>query len=83
MGMLADLLSCSPCTVLPGNGFSVVPKSRTRLILSERRDEGTVAMHYGELDECDYLAAEECLPTLPNTVSSLLLFFEFLYWSWH
>ena len=39
------------------------------MILSEKRDDGTVAMHYGEHDECDYLAAEELLPTLPNTVS--------------
>nr|XP_043624431.1 protein PHYTOCHROME-DEPENDENT LATE-FLOWERING-like [Erigeron canadensis] len=56
-----------------GTGFSLVTKSRTRMILSERRDDGTVAMHYGELDEIDYLAAEESLPTLPNThVADLL-----------
>lgn len=52
-----------------------MPKSRTRLILSEKRDDGSVAMHYGEMDDCDYLGAEECLPTLPNTVSFHLLFF--------
>ncbi|KAI3775149.1 hypothetical protein L1987_49718 [Smallanthus sonchifolius] len=57
--------------VLQGNGFSLVPKSRTRMILSEKRNDGTVAMHYGELDECDYLASEECLPTLLNTVDML------------
>lgn len=60
-----------------GNGFSLVPKSRTRMILSERRDDGTVAMHYGELDDCDYLAAEECLPTLPNTHVADLLAAQF------
>ncbi|KAK9060535.1 hypothetical protein SSX86_021239 [Deinandra increscens subsp. villosa] len=59
--------------VLPGNGFSVVPKSWTRMILSEKRDDGAVAMHYGELDDYDYLSVEEYLPTLPNThVADLL-----------
>ncbi|XP_076885770.1 protein PHYTOCHROME-DEPENDENT LATE-FLOWERING-like [Bidens hawaiensis] len=62
--------------VLQGNGFSV-SKSRTRLILSEKRDDGTVAMHYGELDDCDYLASEECLPTLPNTHIADLLAAQF------
>ncbi|MFS7981096.1 putative transcription factor Spt20 [Helianthus anomalus] len=59
--------------VLQGNGFTVVPKVRTRMILSEKRDDGTVAMHYGELDDCDYLASEDCLPTLPNTVEFIYL----------
>ncbi|GJX93163.1 hypothetical protein Tco_0347749 [Tanacetum coccineum] len=44
------------------NGFSLVLKSRTRIILLEKRDDGTVAMHYGEHNECDYLELEECLP---------------------
>ncbi|KAD6794839.1 hypothetical protein E3N88_05735 [Mikania micrantha] len=60
-----------------GNGFSLVPKSRTRMILSEKRDDGCVAMHYGELDDCDYLASEECLPTLPNTHIADLLAAQF------
>ncbi|KAK9078386.1 hypothetical protein SSX86_002443 [Deinandra increscens subsp. villosa] len=63
--------------VLQGNGFSLVPKSRTRMILSEKRDDGTVAMHYGELDDCDYLASEDCLPTLPNTHVADLLAAQF------
>ncbi|KAJ0745003.1 putative transcription factor Spt20 [Helianthus annuus] len=63
--------------VLQGNGFTVVPKVRTRMILSEKRDDGTVAMHYGELDDCDYLASEECLPTLPNTHVADLLAAQF------
>ncbi|KAJ0865434.1 putative transcription factor Spt20 [Helianthus annuus] len=59
--------------VLQGNGYVVVPKSRTRMILSEKRDDGTVAMHYGELDDYDYSSVEEYLPTLPNThVADLL-----------
>ncbi|GKB94742.1 hypothetical protein Tco_0980879 [Tanacetum coccineum] len=62
----------SPANV--GSGFSLVPKSRTRMILLEKRDDGTIAMHYGEHDECHYLASEECLPTLPNTVSFLIDF---------
>ncbi|GJS46563.1 hypothetical protein Tco_0596684 [Tanacetum coccineum] len=57
--------------VLQGSGFSLVPKSQTRMILSEKRDDGTIAMHYGEHDECHYLASEECLPTLPNTMLKL------------
>ncbi|KAI7728345.1 hypothetical protein M8C21_001823 [Ambrosia artemisiifolia] len=47
------------------------------MILSEKRDDGTVAMHYGELDDCDYLASEECLPTLPNTHVADLLAAQF------
>nr|GEY05050.1 ABC transporter B family member 21-like [Tanacetum cinerariifolium] len=38
-------------------------------VLQEKQDDGTVAMHYGEHDECDHLTSKECLPTLPNTVS--------------
>ncbi|KAI3803322.1 hypothetical protein L1987_31472 [Smallanthus sonchifolius] len=48
--------------VLQGNGFSLVPKSRTRMILSEKRNDGTVAMHYGELDDsCCRLACSSVL----------------------
>ncbi|KAI7733316.1 hypothetical protein M8C21_000231, partial [Ambrosia artemisiifolia] len=60
-----------------GNGYVVVPKSRTRMILSEKRDDGTVAMHYGELDDYDYSSVEEYLPTLPNTHVADLLAAQF------
>jgi hypothetical protein len=36
---------------------------------------GTVAIHYGEIDDRDFLAAEDYLPTLPNTVSSAQFLF--------
>nr|GEW89416.1 hypothetical protein [Tanacetum cinerariifolium] len=60
--------------VLQGNGFLLMPKSRTRMILLEKQDDGTVAMQYGKHDECDHLTSKECLPTLPNTVSFLIDF---------
>lgn len=40
--------------------------------MSEKPSDGTVAMHYGEIEDGDFLAAEDYLPTLPNTVSSPL-----------
>ncbi|CAH9098842.1 unnamed protein product [Cuscuta epithymum] len=49
-----------------GGTFSVVPKARTKMIMSEKPSDGTVAMHIGEIDDNDYFAAEDYLPTLPN-----------------
>nr|GEZ48694.1 ABC transporter B family member 21-like [Tanacetum cinerariifolium] len=46
----------------------------SKRVLQEKQDDGTVAMHYDEHDECDYLKSEEYLPTLPNTVSFLIDF---------
>ncbi|KAL3720744.1 hypothetical protein ACJRO7_005538 [Eucalyptus globulus] len=46
---------------------TVVLRPRTRMIMSEKSIDGTVAMHYGDLEEVDILASEEHLPTLPNT----------------
>lgn len=37
--------------------------------MSEKPNDGTVAMHYGEIEDNEFLAAEDYLPTLPNTVS--------------
>lgn len=42
--------------------------------MSEKPIDGTVAMLYGEVEDTDYLAAEDYLPTLPNTVSYLIRF---------
>ena len=57
-----------------GNGYSIVPKARTRLIMSEKPNDGTVAIHIGEIEDAQYLAAEDYLPTLPNTVSFRIIF---------
>ncbi|KAM1717014.1 hypothetical protein ACFX11_024906 [Malus domestica] len=54
-----------------------LPKQRTRLIMSERPNDGTVAMYYGEVDDGDFLSAEEHLPTLPNTHTADLLAAQF------
>ncbi|KAG7997357.1 hypothetical protein I3843_01G207700 [Carya illinoinensis] len=48
---------------------------RTRMIMSEKPYDGTVAMHYGEIEDIDFLSAEDHLPTLPNTVSSAQILF--------
>lgn len=37
--------------------------------MSEKPNDGTVALHIGEIEDAEYLAAEDYLPTLPNTVS--------------
>lgn len=51
----------------------MVPKLRTRMIMSEKPSDGTVAMYYGDIEDADFLAAEDHLPTLPNTVSFFLI----------
>lgn len=40
--------------------------------MSEKPTDGTVVMHYGDIDDSDFLAAEDHLPTLPNTVSFMV-----------
>ncbi|KAF8011293.1 hypothetical protein BT93_J1795 [Corymbia citriodora subsp. variegata] len=50
---------------IQGNVVSYRP--RTRMIMSEKPSDGTVAMYYGDMEEGDILASEEHLPTLPNT----------------
>lgn len=40
------------------------------MIMSEKPNDGTVAMHIGEMEDAEYLTAEDYLPTLPNAVSS-------------
>lgn len=56
-----------------GNNFG----ARTRLIMSEKPSDGTVAMHYGDIDDSDFLIAEDYLPTLPNTHLADLLASQF------
>ncbi|KAL9263261.1 PHYTOCHROME-DEPENDENT LATE-FLOWERING-like protein [Drosera capensis] len=55
----------------------VIPRGRTRMIMSEKPNEGTIAMHYGDVDNDDYLRAEDYLPTLPNSHSADLLATQF------
>ncbi|KAK7275550.1 hypothetical protein RIF29_16669 [Crotalaria pallida] len=66
-----------PERVVQGNVVSVVPRLRTRMIMSEKPSDGTVAMHYGDIDEGDFVAAEDHLPTLPNTHAADLLAEQF------
>lgn len=40
------------------------------MILSGKPNDGTIAMHYGDIEDNDYWAIEDYLPTLPNAVSS-------------
>lgn len=49
-------------------GNVVSYRAQTSLIMSEKPSDGTVAMHYGDVEDGDILASEEHLPTLPNTV---------------
>ncbi|CAI9766058.1 unnamed protein product [Fraxinus pennsylvanica] len=63
--------------VLQGNGFQLVPKARTGMIMSEKPNDGSVAIHIGEIEDADYLASEDYLPTLPNTHTADLLAEQF------
>uniref|UniRef100_A0A803KQY6 Uncharacterized protein n=1 Tax=Chenopodium quinoa TaxID=63459 RepID=A0A803KQY6_CHEQI len=63
-------------TVQPQANMLSVPV-RTRLILSEKPNDGTVAMHYGDLEVADCLNAEDHLPALPNTHLADLLAVQF------
>ncbi|KAE9595880.1 hypothetical protein Lal_00030581 [Lupinus albus] len=66
-----------PERVVQGNVVSIVPRLRTRMIMSEKPSDGTVAMHYGDIDDGDFAAAEDYLPTLPNTHAADLLAEQF------
>lgn len=37
--------------------------------MSEKPNDGAVAIHIGEIEDAEDLTAEDFLPTLPNTVS--------------
>lgn len=53
--------------------FTVVsPRAQYRMTLTEKQPDGTVAMHYGDIDESDVPNTPEFV-TLPTTVSSLML----------
>ncbi|XVF74276.1 hypothetical protein PTKIN_Ptkin13bG0097200 [Pterospermum kingtungense] len=66
--------------VVQGNLVSLVPRVRTRMIMSEKPTDGTIAMFYGDIDDSDILGAEDhisYLPTLPNTYLADLLAAQF------
>ncbi|TYK03946.1 histone-lysine N-methyltransferase 2D isoform X1 [Cucumis melo var. makuwa] len=52
---------------------SYVTRLRSRVILSEKPNDGTVAITYEDIDDSVFLAIEDCLPTLPNTLLADLL----------
>lgn len=70
------LTFCLPERVVQGNVVSLVPRLRIRMIMFEKAD-GTVAMHFGDIEDVDYVAAEDHLLTLPNTHSADLLAQQF------
>ncbi|XP_038896271.1 protein PHYTOCHROME-DEPENDENT LATE-FLOWERING isoform X2 [Benincasa hispida] len=57
----------------PQGMVSYVSRLRSRVILSEKPNDGTVALTYEDIDDSIFLAIEDCLPTLPNTLSADLL----------
>ncbi|XP_024639889.1 protein PHYTOCHROME-DEPENDENT LATE-FLOWERING [Medicago truncatula] len=59
--------------VVKGHVVNLVPRFRTRMIMAESPSGGTVAWHYGNIDESDFKGAEEYLPTLSNTPFADLL----------
>ncbi|KAL3632864.1 hypothetical protein CASFOL_025848 [Castilleja foliolosa] len=63
--------------IIQGNSFQLVTKARTRMIMSEKPNDGAVAFHIGEIDDVEYFAAEDYLPTLPNTHIADLLATQF------
>ncbi|KAK0598768.1 hypothetical protein LWI29_037829 [Acer saccharum] len=57
-----------PERIVQGSVMSIVHhRLRSRMILSEKPRDGTVAMYYGDIEDGDILAEEDHLPTLPNT----------------
>lgn len=44
--------------------------------MSEKPNDGAVAIHIGEIEDAEYLAVEDHLPTLPNTVSLYIPLFD-------
>lgn len=58
-------------SIFSGNVPAAVPKIVTRLVMSEKPIDGTVAWYQGEIDDGDGFPAEDHMLALPNTVSSL------------
>lgn len=71
------VINVQPERTVQGNVIPVSPVVRTRMIMSEKPNDGTVAMHYGDLDDGDFMNVENHLPTLPNTHLADLLAAQF------
>lgn len=41
--------------------------------MAEKSNDGTVAMHFGEIEDTEFMAVEDYLQTLPNAVGFVLL----------
>lgn len=59
----------SDSSIFSGTVPSFVPRIRTKLVMSEKAVDGTVAWYQGDVDEGDVSQAEDFLLALPNTVS--------------
>ncbi|GAB4841957.1 hypothetical protein Ancab_011914 [Ancistrocladus abbreviatus] len=62
--LFLDIWTCT----LSGNSIPVATMMRTRMIMSEKPNDGTIAVHYGDIEDADHLKVEDYLPTLPNTM---------------
>lgn len=59
----------SDSSICLGTVSSFVPRIRTKLVMSEKPVDGTVAWYQGDIDDGDVSSAEDFLLALPNTVS--------------
>ncbi|KAF9599608.1 hypothetical protein IFM89_001104 [Coptis chinensis] len=55
-----------------------VPKARNRLMMSEKQNDGTVAIQYGVIDDNDFQFLKDHMPTLPNIYYANLLGAQFI-----
>ncbi|KAL1214448.1 Protein PHYTOCHROME-DEPENDENT LATE-FLOWERING [Cardamine amara subsp. amara] len=63
--------------VMQGTVSSYVPRIRTRLVMSEKPADGTVAWYQGDIDDGDVFPVEDHLLVLPNTHIADLLAAQF------
>ncbi|KAJ4909438.1 Spt20 family protein [Raphanus sativus] len=63
--------------VMQGNVAAAVPKIVTRLVMSEKPVDGTVAWYQGEIDDGDGFPSEDHMLALPNTHIADLLAAQF------
>ncbi|CAH8334593.1 unnamed protein product [Eruca vesicaria subsp. sativa] len=63
--------------VMQGNVPAAVPKIITRLVMSEKPVDGTVAWYQGDIDDGDGFPAEDHMLSLPNTHIADLLAAQF------
>ncbi|XP_057548486.1 protein PHYTOCHROME-DEPENDENT LATE-FLOWERING [Amaranthus tricolor] len=71
---------CKIRTITVQSQANMLPASvKTKLIMSEKPN-GTVALHYGDLDAHVFYEVEDYLPILPNTHMADLLAMQFVAW---